>query len=419
MADDILELLYEKRECESKRVFCGYRRNILLRKMTAVEEGLVLCHVCEGILRDANMHQGEITCLLCAPDDVTPHPVNRVINVVLNLESKCPLAGKCEWVGLLIEAEDHLKECGYIKILCACNSLVERKDIAKHLDSKCKLRKVRCDYCNETCSAEEMATHLDGCLHFPTVCVNGCGEQLTRDKQMKHSRDECPLAEADCPYKQFGCDSEGIERRNISDHKEAMAPQHIDLLIRSIFDLKLESIRLSKILEKQALTLQREKQAILETCWNMLSMEYLDGVEWTLDAPNKYERMQGPLFYISGHKMECYSMYSEEVMAPSEGRVNCCLQFCVRRLQCGVGSPLFVNECRSILTDCADGLPSHYEVHAIKGNLDEGKEFDVAEFWLVRTRTSLSRMKVRIYFDLTPPSRLHQSLFQEELDDAP
>ena len=59
--DELSDLLYVKKE----DVYCGYRKEYMAQNLSMMEEGFVACNKCSGIMREASLSNGEITCLMC------------------------------------------------------------------------------------------------------------------------------------------------------------------------------------------------------------------------------------------------------------------------------------------------------------------------------------------------------------------
>ena len=65
----------------------------------------------------------------------------------------------CTWTGELRSLEEHLvkdidnkKGCPFTELQCSngCGVVMQRRLVEGHLKSECKLREVKCEYCNTT-----------------------------------------------------------------------------------------------------------------------------------------------------------------------------------------------------------------------------------------------------------------------------
>ena len=61
----------------------GWRVDFLVEKLSSkVEEKLLLCSCCHGLLRDACLYEEELRCRVCIPEGVTWQPVKMNRNIV-------------------------------------------------------------------------------------------------------------------------------------------------------------------------------------------------------------------------------------------------------------------------------------------------------------------------------------------------
>ena len=75
--DNTDDLLYVKREEGNVADYGGYKKDYLAKNLTELEEGLLICHVCLGIMRQPTIVSGETTCLLCSKN-IEYNPVKLV-----------------------------------------------------------------------------------------------------------------------------------------------------------------------------------------------------------------------------------------------------------------------------------------------------------------------------------------------------
>ena len=56
----------------------GWRVDLLVEKLSSkLEEKVLLCSYCNGLLRDACLSNGSLMCQLCIPEDAQPVGMNR------------------------------------------------------------------------------------------------------------------------------------------------------------------------------------------------------------------------------------------------------------------------------------------------------------------------------------------------------
>ena len=144
------DILYVKRQMKHKLVYGGYRREYLARNLSEMEEGFVICNICDGITRNASLYKEETTCLVCSESPTDMNRVKLVQTAVNQLEIKCPLLRECRWSGKLSEAENHLKKCESFLIQCdLCKEVFSRSEGEQHETKNCPMRIVKCQYCHQ------------------------------------------------------------------------------------------------------------------------------------------------------------------------------------------------------------------------------------------------------------------------------
>ena len=132
----------------------GYKKELLSHNLSDLEESLLLCPTCQGVMRDASVWNGATTCYECS-DNAGGTVVSLMVRKIIGkLEVKCPLnGGGCPWTGGLGEIKIHLSfckflsmECPYAKFGCNYTSVVHgevekhtRENIFQHLDMRMNL----------------------------------------------------------------------------------------------------------------------------------------------------------------------------------------------------------------------------------------------------------------------------------------
>uniref|UniRef100_UPI00398F0CC8 TNF receptor-associated factor 3 isoform X2 n=1 Tax=Pristiophorus japonicus TaxID=55135 RepID=UPI00398F0CC8 len=128
---------------------------------------------------------------VCPLDDHVPLLENTVFKdicckkEVLSLQIYCRNERNgCKKQLPLGKLEGHLLECPYQEVRCArrgCTEMVQRKDLADHLNSSCKYREQTCKYCRKEITIAELKKHEDfDCPSFPVPCPNKCNTCLLR-----------------------------------------------------------------------------------------------------------------------------------------------------------------------------------------------------------------------------------------------
>ena len=219
---------------EYKLEYRGYKEDYLVRKLNEMEREFIICPTCKGIMREATASEGETTCLLCSKTQENPNPVNQARNSVAKLGIKCPLLRDCGWLGKLIDAEMHLKECDSFRIWCQleCGTVVQRCKMELHLKSECQLRKVQCEFCGIVVEYKELVHHTEMCFASPVECK--CGNKCRRDMMSVHLGKECPLGEVSCPYRNHGCEVGAMPRKDLVVHKKDFYLKHQDMILAKL-----------------------------------------------------------------------------------------------------------------------------------------------------------------------------------------
>ena len=290
------DLLYVKKG----NIYCGYRREYLAENLSKMEEGLVVCKMCFGIMREASLSNGNTSCLVCSATPTQPNPVKNVQESIEVLDIECPLLRDCDWKGKLSEAETHLKDCSFFLIQCyQCKQIFLRREGEEHETNSCPRRYMSCGYCGNSGEAKYKDKHLQFCSESLISCPNKCGAEFLRRKLSEH-RSECELEAITCPYKGYGCKVRSMLRRDLLAHKKEFYIEHIDMSLVEIKQLKDENARL----KKEQNEMKRKG----------ISMKQLDGVEWEIKNLNKLkdgEELTGPTFYINHYKLRIYYIFGD------------------------------------------------------------------------------------------------------------
>ncbi|KAI6654217.1 TNF receptor-associated factor 4, partial [Oopsacas minuta] len=289
LPDNSNDLLYIKKVKGKKDMYCGYRRDYLAQNLSEMEEGLIVCKNCTGIMREASLCRGDTTCLVCCETPGQLNPVKAVQSSIENLQIKCPLLRDCYWKGKLSEAEKHLVECKVFLIQCNnCKQIFLRGGSEEHCEDLCPMRIISCRYCNKQEKVIDQEKHFDVCSKYPISCPNKCSDKFSRGLLSEH-RAKCELEEISCPFSEYGCKAKPMLRRDLLAHKKEFYIEHTDMSLIEIKQLKKEKIELK--MEGKI-------------------MKQLDGVEWeiknidTLLAESRIEAE--PKFSLSNYKLSIY-----------------------------------------------------------------------------------------------------------------
>ena len=287
--DCINEVLYMSKGEEGNVGVFGYRRELLNQILNKVEEKTLICLSCKGIVSDACVRNGSITCESCRPI-ATGEKVIRLREIVCDLDIKCPLMRECTWEGKLCQGERHLKECASFLLSCrlGCGAVVKRCDFIDHTEKECSLREVKCQFCPTTTLVQDMPFHLKNCPFQPINCE--CGKGTNRSEKFMHIKTECPLTEVKCPYEKYSCDIGTIQRGDLLPHKEKYFIRHQDMMrefleqentdLKMRIDQLLNTIRFKKAMQSFEWTIPLRDQTnvfIRDEC-DITEIEYAGSV---------------------------------------------------------------------------------------------------------------------------------------------
>ena len=134
--DCMEELIYTYTAVEGEGIskWGGYKRELITQNLSMLEESLVMCSLCAGVMRDACSVRSGLAqvCEDCVGDDTTHRPLGPTRGIVAKLGSRCPLLDReCEWIGTLGTIEQHMSECSQFIVQCpyikyGCKSQLKR-----------------------------------------------------------------------------------------------------------------------------------------------------------------------------------------------------------------------------------------------------------------------------------------------------
>ena len=348
--DNKFDLLYVKRIDKDEVKYLGYKRDYLAQNLTELERGLVICEVCNGIMREASIVGGETTCRVCSASPGELNSVKIVENSVNKLEIKCPLLRNCVWKGKLYDAELHLIDCAYFLIECFdCQQVFPRGELASHEENSCPMRD----------------------RESGRIIKENPGKKL--DKM-------------ECPYSEFGCTEKLMTQHELKSHEEANLIEHTRLSLVQLKEQKAEITLLKTELE--------------DVKWKMRSMKSLDGVAWEITRVDQLgsEMKEGPAFYIHKYKLQCYYQFGAE---------DNDIKFYLKRIKGESDKSLekiSITQCRLCLINRSDYTKSYYKL--IPMNYQPSTSKQCQEFSLIRRweykfhLTETNSLLVRMYFDV-------------------
>lgn len=128
-------------------------------------------------------------------------------------------------------------ECLYHHVKCKfpeCSSCLLRKDLHNHESEVCTFRPYTCKYCLDfTANYSQVSSqHFPVCPDYPVTCPNKCGSaSMPRSAVDQHLNNKCSLQEVACEYKSAGCDLVRA-RKDMAGHYKSADVYHNKLLVK-------------------------------------------------------------------------------------------------------------------------------------------------------------------------------------------
>lgn len=134
----------------------------------------------------------------------------------------------CEWKGMLIELNNHMRnECKRQILPCyneGCKENIFREEIDSHLLA-CDYRIINCDFCINSVAYVYMPKHHEVCPKFIMSCPQECGEKIMREEVNDHVAKTCLNTSINCPLASIGCIA-CFQKKDFEDHMKKMQKEH-------------------------------------------------------------------------------------------------------------------------------------------------------------------------------------------------
>lgn len=102
-------------------------------------------------------------------------------------------------------------------------------ELKEHKENVCEYRPYECEFCGEFSSTyKEVRNHYVECQFVATSCSK-CETKIPRKDQQDHLDNKCPLMEVDCEYRYAGCEAQ-VLRKDMAAHLKEL--NHQELLIK-------------------------------------------------------------------------------------------------------------------------------------------------------------------------------------------
>ncbi|KAI6655883.1 TNF receptor-associated factor 4 [Oopsacas minuta] len=347
-------LLFVEMEDAGVISYRGWRRELLVEEIaSASEKKLLLCTLCDGMLRNACCFhlndKKQARCDACLPANFRIHDRNIADLIRIVVDDRmvhCPFLNEgCKWSGSTVEIRLHLKVCLYVSVPCPLNCFepnlnntiqkIQKRLVGEHLRQSCPMRLIPCEYCEAEIIACNINSHFAICLEYPTQCMNKCivdGEVFVASRKMirTHLESECSLQQVMCPYSKHGCKVKLI-RKDIIVHKVEFMEHHLNIVETNYNDLQIQiqgkpdyylnyveddltetaaNLRKTKVeLEKQAKLVITLSELIKSEC-SPLIWDF----PYTKNKAVTNKKFYSPLCYSCGYKFGSYIQINDAKM---------------------------------------------------------------------------------------------------------
>ncbi|XP_064383411.1 TNF receptor-associated factor 6-like [Halichondria panicea] len=128
-------------------------------------------------------------------------------------------------------SETRLEGCGHTDVLCQyCKKYILRKDILTHETETCPKKPYTCQYCSHPSVLDDIReNHWLVCPQLPVPCPYECGERPQRQGLELHVNKKCLLAPVLCDFRYAGCEVE-LSRRDMANHLRDSIADHMTLM---------------------------------------------------------------------------------------------------------------------------------------------------------------------------------------------
>ena len=199
--------------------------------------GHTFCKIC---LEMSKRESAYYTCPVCRSEEFLTIANKQVDREIKSLSVYCPNKKKgCEWKGEVYHINLHLNGddgCEFEDVECEnnCGVLLQRFELAKHLQELCPCRQIECPHCCIKGKREFIEDeHIKECPKFPLSCPNQCDTKLIYREDMDEHRKVCPLELVTCDYHDVGCEHK-MARKDEEIHNNEKMAHHLRLTKRKL-----------------------------------------------------------------------------------------------------------------------------------------------------------------------------------------
>ncbi|XP_070582235.1 TNF receptor-associated factor 2-like [Ptychodera flava] len=236
--------IFVHRDPEEKYL-CNLCNRLLKDPVQTKQCGHRYCRKCleNGIERDGNAE-----CKACVDENIHDslltldqvYKDRAILREMSVVKVRCVNEG-CDWKGTFKQYdEEHFLTCP-MKICenAGCDAEIHRYELADHLQAKCVMRLVSCQYCGDQVVFRDLDKHNEKCSRYPTTCQY-CQRQRIPREELKHHQDtesgDCPKKLVLCKFREVGCE-ELIEQDKTEEHNKIFTVQHLFMLLQTLTSL--------------------------------------------------------------------------------------------------------------------------------------------------------------------------------------
>ena len=273
-------------------------------------------HHCEACLLQWMKSPNGRMCPHCRDEGFNHMHDKQLGRVISQLEVRCPnLNHGCHWTGCLTNLEAHLsgasaKECEYQIVGCQfnCGETLQRRLLAEHVRSDCKLRATCCEHCGIALKQCQLDQHVTQCDQVPEACPEGCHCVMKRCDLDHHLSSDCAKRKVACLFHDVGCDVV-MQRDLLGEHvdqcKDRLLVRGYENMVSAMHRLKLEVEGLRSE-RTQTLSRMDHLNQELKMCYD--NTEYLKQQNIRLKSVllNELEFLHAPCKPCESLSIECF-----------------------------------------------------------------------------------------------------------------
>ncbi|KAL4630031.1 TNF receptor-associated factor 1 isoform X1 [Arapaima gigas] len=227
ICDDVPQDKYLCSNCsnvlnKARQTMCGHRYCLACVTWLVRNNKNLVCKKCKE--EDPNLENSNS---ILTPDNFfNDAAINKEIQ---ELKVHCANQG-CTWRSTLKNYEEHQSQCEYALIPCniGCGHMVERKNLARHLEKGCPNNVSLCPTCSQAMSPAKLQV---------TVCVAGLALLMLllifkpTSWSLQNQQPSAPKKKENCSFAEVGCTFKGNTEK-VKEHEGTSHVAHLQLLLQ-------------------------------------------------------------------------------------------------------------------------------------------------------------------------------------------